>query len=172
MTGPGMVTYVTCHTSTLTALSTNTYVTRGMMEKSVDQQVSLLQNWMGGYPHARVIRPPTLREDSLLHIKTRLSFEGYQRSQKTSLHIHRVQLLTDGCARNLSKKSAKLKISPFGGQTIREVMVGFLSLTVSVSFSKDSGENLSQRTHLFSITATMGILWMKTRRALLSVLEE
>jgi hypothetical protein len=50
-------------------------------------------------------------------------------------------------------------------------MVGFLSLTVSVSFSSDSGESLSQRTHLFSITATMGILWMRTRRALLSVLE-
>jgi len=59
MTGLGMVTYVTCHTSTLTALSTNTYVTRGMMKKSADQQVSLLQNWMGGYPHAPVIQPLT-----------------------------------------------------------------------------------------------------------------
>jgi len=34
MTGLGMVTYVTCHTSMRTALSTNTYVTRGMMKRS------------------------------------------------------------------------------------------------------------------------------------------
>ena len=172
MIGLGMVTFVTCRTSTLTALYTNTYVIRGMMKRSAQQPANLSSSWMDGCLHALVIQRRTPKEDFRLHIKTRLSFGGYQQSQKTYLHIHHVQHLTVGCARNLSKRSAKLRIYRFGGQTIREVMVGFLSLTVSVNFSRDSGENLSQKNHLCSITATMGIPWMRTRRELLSVLEE
>jgi len=63
MIGPGMATYVTSRTSTLTVLSTNTYVTRGTMKRSADQPESLLQNWRAGCPHAPVIRALTPKED-------------------------------------------------------------------------------------------------------------
>jgi hypothetical protein len=63
MTGLGMVTYVTYHTSMLTALPTNTYVTRGMMKRSAELPANLLSSWTDGCPHAPVIQPLTPKKD-------------------------------------------------------------------------------------------------------------
>lgn len=96
MLGFEMVTFVTCHTATLTAFSTNTYVTRGMMKGNAETPAGLSPSPTDRCPHARVIRPPTHPADLPSSIKTRLGFANYRRSRKVSLRIHRAPLHTAG----------------------------------------------------------------------------